>query len=124
MENFKDRSVWIRIWFVLRGWIRIRSISDRIRNPGCRAKIFSIFIMKVNFQENQFVNQMLSITLITFLRMSVTLATSTDCFIQMSARQNSNYRSSEHLFFDATQVSMLRPFLSCPTFRLALPSPI
>ena len=48
MENFPDRGVWIRIrfvlrgWiriririrFVLRGWIRIRSISDRIRNPA------------------------------------------------------------------------------------------
>ena len=46
MENFQDRGVWIRIrfvlrgWiriqirFVLRGWIRIRSISDRIRNPA------------------------------------------------------------------------------------------
>ena len=45
MENFQDRSVWIRIRFVLRGWIlirilfvprgwiRIQSISDRIRNP-------------------------------------------------------------------------------------------
>ena len=41
MENFQDRGVWIRIWslknawirirFVLRGSIRIRSISDR--NP-------------------------------------------------------------------------------------------
>ena len=46
MENFQDRGVWIRIRFVLRGWIRIRirfflrgwirirSISDRIRNPA------------------------------------------------------------------------------------------
>ena len=41
MENFQDRGVWIRIRFVLigwirivlRGWIRSRSISDRIRNP-------------------------------------------------------------------------------------------
>ena len=32
MENFQDRGVWIRIRFVLRGWIR--SISDRIRNPA------------------------------------------------------------------------------------------
>ena len=32
MENFQDRG--IRIRFVLRGWIRIRSISDRIRHPG------------------------------------------------------------------------------------------
>ena len=28
---------WIRIRFVLRGWIRIQSISDRIRNPGQEA---------------------------------------------------------------------------------------
>ena len=48
MENFQDRGVWIRIRIVLRGWIRIRlvlrgwiriwirirSISDRIRNPA------------------------------------------------------------------------------------------
>ena len=34
MENFQDRGVRIRIRFALRGWIRIRSISDRIRNPG------------------------------------------------------------------------------------------
>ena len=36
MENFRDRGVWIRIRirFVLRGWIRLRSISDRIRNPA------------------------------------------------------------------------------------------
>ena len=32
MEN-QDRW-WTRIRFVLRGWIRIRSISDRIRNPA------------------------------------------------------------------------------------------
>ena len=41
MENFQDRGVWIRIRFVLRGWIRIRvrirSISDRIRNPAYKA---------------------------------------------------------------------------------------
>ena len=38
MENFQDRGVWIRIRirFVLRGWIRIRSISDRIRNPDSK----------------------------------------------------------------------------------------
>ena len=38
MENFQDRGVWIRIriQFVLRGWIRIRTISDRIRNPAPR----------------------------------------------------------------------------------------
>ena len=49
MENFQDRGVWIRtrIRFVLRGWIRIRSISDRIRNPGwsistdCSSVVFS-----------------------------------------------------------------------------------
>ena len=37
------RVVWLRIrlrkktwiWFVPTGWILIRSISDRIRNPGC-----------------------------------------------------------------------------------------
>ena len=34
MENFQDRGVWVWIRFVLRGWIRIRSISDRICNPG------------------------------------------------------------------------------------------
>ena len=42
MKNFQERGVWIRIRFVLRGWIRIvlrgwiriRSISDRIRNPA------------------------------------------------------------------------------------------
>ena len=34
MENFQDRGVLIQIRFVLRGWIRIRSISDRIRNPA------------------------------------------------------------------------------------------
>ena len=34
MEN-QDRG-WTRIRFVLRGWIRIRSISDRIRNPANR----------------------------------------------------------------------------------------
>ena len=33
MEIFQDRGVWIRIRFVLRGWIRIRSMPDRIRNP-------------------------------------------------------------------------------------------
>ena len=33
MDNFQDRGVWIRI--VLRGWIRIRYITDRIRNPAC-----------------------------------------------------------------------------------------
>ena len=32
IEIFQDSGVWIRIRFVLRGWIR--SISDRIRNPG------------------------------------------------------------------------------------------
>ena len=33
---------WIRIWirFVLRGWIRIRSISDGIRNPESLKKSF------------------------------------------------------------------------------------
>ena len=38
MENFQDRGVWIRIRIrlVLRGWIRIRSISDRICNPAHR----------------------------------------------------------------------------------------
>ena len=30
------RVVWLRIWFVPTGWILIRSISDRIRNPGHR----------------------------------------------------------------------------------------
>ena len=40
MENIQDRGVWIR--FVLRGWIRIRSISDRIRNPGYGARCTSI----------------------------------------------------------------------------------
>ena len=39
MENFQDRGVWIRIRFVQRGWIRIRSISDRIRNPGGSVQI-------------------------------------------------------------------------------------
>ena len=46
MKTFQDRGVWIRIRFVLRGWIRIRfvlrgwsririrSTSDRIRNPA------------------------------------------------------------------------------------------
>ena len=42
MENFQDRGVWIRIRFVLRGWIRILSISDRIRNPAHR--VAGIFI--------------------------------------------------------------------------------
>ena len=28
------KKSWNRIRFVLRGWIRIRSISDRIRNPA------------------------------------------------------------------------------------------
>ena len=37
MENFQDRGV--RIRFVPRCWIRIRSLSDRIRNPGCIASL-------------------------------------------------------------------------------------
>ena len=55
MENFQDRGVWIRIrslknaWirirFVLKGRIRILSISDRIRNPGH------------GFRKNQSINQ-------------------------------------------------------------------
>ena len=55
MENFQDRGVWIRIrslknaWiqirFVLKGRIRILSISDRIRNPGH------------GFRKNQLINQ-------------------------------------------------------------------
>ena len=32
--NFHGRGVWI--WFVMRGWIRIRSISDQFRNPAWR----------------------------------------------------------------------------------------
>ena len=28
------KNSWIRIQFVLTGWIRIQSISDRIRNPS------------------------------------------------------------------------------------------
>ena len=44
-ENFQDRGVWIRIRFVLRGWIRIRiqPISDRIRNPGWHTSIIHGF---------------------------------------------------------------------------------
>ena len=36
IEIFQDSGVWIRIRFVLRGWIRIRIrlISDRILNPA------------------------------------------------------------------------------------------
>ena len=49
METFQDRGVWIwiRIRFVLRGWIRIRSISDRIRNPayGC-AELVYVYVNK------------------------------------------------------------------------------
>ena len=47
MENFQDRGVWIRIQirFVLRGWIRIRSISDRIRNPDQMHLIFQCIKM-------------------------------------------------------------------------------
>ena len=35
-DPIKKKEKWIRIQFVLKGWIRIRirSISDRIRNPG------------------------------------------------------------------------------------------
>ena len=59
MENFHDRGVWIRIrslknaWirFVLKGLIRIRSISDRIRNPAHSTPIgwFGIHIIPINW---------------------------------------------------------------------------
>ena len=37
----KKKEIQFRIWFVTRGWIRIqiRSISDRIRNPGLRTML-------------------------------------------------------------------------------------
>ena len=51
MENFQDRGVWIRIRFVLRGWIRIRSISDRIRNPDLQ-NLFTILVIVVHTRDS------------------------------------------------------------------------
>ena len=62
MENFQDSWVWIRdmdkfqkkswiqIRFVLRDWIRIRSISERIRNPDQGLFIlFYLFFIRADF---------------------------------------------------------------------------
>ena len=49
MENFQDRGVLIRIRFVLRGWIRIRSISDRIRNPVYECAEYSLILMAISY---------------------------------------------------------------------------
>ena len=65
MENFQDRGVWIRIRFVLRGWIRIRSISDRIRNPDPDSRknsqhyIRAIFSEQPEFYQNNVIVQLM-----------------------------------------------------------------
>ena len=50
------KNLWIRIQFVLRGRIRIRLISDRIRNPdGGNAVLFilcSIALSELNLKLN------------------------------------------------------------------------
>ena len=38
----KKSCIWIRIWFVVIGWIQTWSISDQIRNPWCASHFANV----------------------------------------------------------------------------------